>query len=103
MKIASRGVLGVVAWPAPVARADTFQVTSVADDGAGSLRAALVAASAPGSHTITITATGTIDVQAQLPSLAQPLAITGPGADKLTIHQAVLTVTVLTISAAVTL
>jgi hypothetical protein len=96
-------VLGVVAWHAPVARAGSFQVTTVSDDGAGSLRAALTAASAPGSHTITITAMGTIEVQAQLPSLAQAIAITGPGADKLTIHQAVLTVTVLTISAAVQL
>jgi MYXO-CTERM domain-containing protein len=98
-------VMGVVAWQSGMARAGSFQVTNTLDSGDGSLRAAITSANlTAGPHTIEVTATGTIEVLGSLPTLMKTVTITGPGADKLTIHQQVLTVTVITISgAAVTL
>jgi hypothetical protein len=66
-------------------------VTSLADSGMGSLRAAILAADA-GSHsdkfTIDFAVTGTIDLQAPLPDLKNAIAVQGPGAGSLTVERA---------------
>jgi hypothetical protein len=66
-------------------------VSSLADSGPGTLRAAILAADA-GSHsdkfTISFAATGTIDLQSPLPDLNNSIAIQGPGASSLTVEMA---------------
>jgi predicted outer membrane repeat protein len=66
-------------------------VTSLADAGPGTLRAAILAADA-GSHsdkfTIGFGVTGAIDLQSPLPDLANSIAIQGPGASTLTVERA---------------
>jgi hypothetical protein len=66
-------------------------VTSLADSGPDTLRAAIVTADA-GSHsdkfTIDFTVTGTIDLQTPLPELNNSIAIQGPGASSLTVERA---------------
>jgi len=66
-------------------------VTSLADSGPGTLRAAIQAADA-GSHsdkfTIGFAVTGTIDLQTPLPDLNNTIAIQGPGASSLTVERA---------------
>jgi hypothetical protein len=66
----------------------TLTVTSLADAGPGTLRAAITQANAgPGFDTITFAPglTGTIGLLSALPALAKPMTITGPGASKLTV------------------
>jgi hypothetical protein len=63
-------------------------VNSLADSGAGSLRAAITAAdtgSPSDKFTISFSVTGTIDLQTPLPDLNNSIAIQGPGAGSLTI------------------
>jgi predicted outer membrane repeat protein len=66
-------------------------VTSLADSGPGTLRAAILTADA-GSHsdkfTIGFAVTGTIDLQSPLPDLANSIAIQGPGANSLAVERA---------------
>src|SRR6516165_4297996 len=66
-------------------------VTSLADSGPGTLRAAILTADA-GSHsdkfTIGFAVTGTIDLQNPLPDLNNPIAVQGPGANRLTVDRA---------------
>jgi hypothetical protein len=66
-------------------------VTSLADSGPGTLRAAIQTADA-GSHsdkfTISFAVTGTIDLLSSLPALNNSIAIEGPGASSLTIEPA---------------
>src|SRR5262245_5818039 len=66
-------------------------VTSLADSGPGTLRAAIQSADA-GSHTDTYTigfaVAGTIDLQSSLPDLNNSISIQGPGAASLTIERA---------------
>jgi hypothetical protein len=66
-------------------------VTSLADSGLGTLRAAIQAADA-GSHsdkfTIGFSVTGTINLQSPLPDLNNTIAIQGPGATSLTVERA---------------
>src|SRR5262249_13257402 len=66
-------------------------VTSLADSGPGTLRAAILTADA-GSHsdkfTIGFAVTGTIDLQGGLPDLNNHIAIQGPGASSLTVERA---------------
>src|SRR5262249_10213984 len=66
-------------------------VSSLADSGPGTLRAALLAADA-GSHsdkfTIGFAVTGTIDLQSELPDLNNNITIQGPGASSLTVERA---------------
>ena len=65
--------------------AATFNVTSLADSGAGSLRDAIGQANAaPGADTITFGVTGTITLASTIPILG-PLTIQGPGAASLSI------------------
>lgn len=62
------------------------RVTTTADAGAGSLRQALLSATA--GSTITITATGTITLASPLPIITSSIAINGPGILNLTINGA---------------
>jgi polymorphic membrane protein len=68
-----------------------LMVTSLADSGSGSLRAAIETADA-GSHsdkfTIGFSVSGTIDLQTALPDLDNTIAIQGPGAGSLTVERA---------------
>src|SRR5262249_48877841 len=66
-------------------------VTSLADSGPGTLRAAIQAAdtgSPSDKFTIGFAVTGTIDLQSPLPDLNNSIAIQGPGASSLTIERA---------------
>lgn len=59
----------------------TFGVTNTNDSGPGSLRQAILDANAaPGSDVITITATGTVQLQSALPTITDPVNLQGPGA-----------------------
>jgi predicted outer membrane repeat protein len=66
-------------------------VTSLADSGAGTLRAAIQTADA-GTHsdkfTIGFAVTGTIDLQSPLPDLDNAITLQGPGAASLTVERA---------------
>ena len=64
-----------------------FSVTTTSDSGAGSLRQAMLDANADmsGPHIITFAVTGTITLASTLPAVTQPMTITGPGVDQLTI------------------
>ena len=72
--------LALLATFAPLAQsalAATFTVTSLADSGAGSLRAAITQANAsPGADTITFTVAGTITVASSLPALTDQAGVT---------------------------
>src|SRR5262245_64770718 len=66
-------------------------VTSLADSGAGTLRAAIQAAdlgSPSDKFTIGFAVTGTIDLQSPLPDLNNTIAIQGQGASSLTVERA---------------
>lgn len=72
----------------PAAQAATYTVTSLADSGAGSLRAAIVSANAAtGADSITFQPglTGTITLSSGELLISDSLAIAGPGASRLTI------------------
>jgi uncharacterized protein (TIGR03437 family) len=61
-------------------------VTTLADSGLGSLRAAITNANASsGGVTITFAVNGTINLLSALPALTQSMTITGPGASSLVI------------------
>ncbi len=69
-----------------VAGASSFVVTTLADSGAGSLRAAINNSNASvGGGAITFSVTGTIHLLSALPVLTQSATITGPGASSLAI------------------
>ncbi|MGH9457275.1 MAG: choice-of-anchor Q domain-containing protein [Thermoanaerobaculia bacterium] len=73
----------LVAVAAPAA---DFTVTTLADAGPGSLRAAMEDANAlPGADAISFAATGTIALASSLPSITDDLTIDGPGAASLTV------------------
>ena len=68
--------------------ASPLLVTTTADSGPGSLRQALTDANAQvGADVITVTATGTINLQSALPDLTSNITINGPGADLLTVRR----------------
>ncbi|HEX5989649.1 MAG TPA: choice-of-anchor Q domain-containing protein [Solirubrobacterales bacterium] len=70
------------------AMADPYPVTNTDDSGAGSLRAAILAANShTGADTIPIAATGTIELLGKLPQIEGDLAITGPGPASLTVKR----------------
>ena len=77
---------------AGAANAATFEVTSLANNGPGTLREAINRANDeatnPGADTIQISATGVISLTTALPSISAPLSINGPGAKLLTIRRA---------------
>ena len=70
------------------ARAATLTVTNTGDSGAGSLRAQLAAAAAGDTITFGAGVTGTITLASALPTIAQSLTITGPGASTLALDGA---------------
>src|SRR5258706_3185386 len=64
----------------------TFNVSTLTDGGAGSLRQAILDANAaPGDDTITFSATGTITLTTGLPEVTDNTAFIGPGTNLLTI------------------
>ena len=63
--------------------AATLTVTSLADSGTGSLRAAV--ASAAANDTVNITATGTITLTSGEIAVTRAMSITGPGVAALTV------------------
>jgi hypothetical protein len=66
-------------------------VSSLADSGPGTLRAAILAADAGSpsdEFTIGFRVTGTIDLQSPLPDLNNSITIRGPGASSLTVERA---------------
>jgi predicted outer membrane repeat protein len=68
-----------------------LSVTSPADSGPGTLRAAILTADAGSpsdKFTIGFAVTGTIDLQSPLPDLDNTIAIQGPGAASLTVERA---------------
>lgn len=70
------------------ARGATCAVTTTADSGAGSLRACLSGLStgtAVDTNAVTFSVTGTISLASALPTIANGVTITGPGANQLTI------------------
>jgi hypothetical protein len=82
------GLLAVFVACLPVAGAAgaSYTVATTADSGPGSLRAAIQASNDPAvADTITITATGTIELETALPFISDDVTISGPGAASLTI------------------
>ena len=76
------GTSGDISVTGPV----SLVVTTLADSGAGSLRAAINNANASSSGaTITFNVTGTINLLSALPEITQSVTITGPGASSLAI------------------
>ena len=66
--------------------AATFVVTSLADSGPGTLRAALLEADAsPGDDRIEFVVTGRVGLSSSLPASVGNTVVAGPGADRLTI------------------
>jgi len=94
-------VLALLAWQSGIAHADAFTVTNTNETGTGSLSKAIMDATKPGSHTIDITAMGTINLTGPLPMLSYTLTITGPGADKLTIQRSAGTFPIITVAGVV--
>jgi len=83
-------VLLLVSIPAAPAEANPYPVTTAADSGSGSLRAAIAAADADATpDTIPIQVTGRIELATALPPILHDVAISGPGADELTVERKV--------------
>lgn len=82
-------LLCVACLPAASASADPYSVTNTKDSGAGSLRAAIVAAnSRVGLDTIHIETSGTIELQSALQIIFDPVSVFGPGSDQLEVRRA---------------
>jgi hypothetical protein len=86
-------VLVLLVSAAP-AHAGTFYVTNTTDPGSpspgdGSLREAInqANASSDSTNTISISATGTINLQGALPVISKPMQIEGPGSASLAVHR----------------
>lgn len=75
--ISIAALLGACALPG-LAEAASYVVTTSADSGAGSLRAAITSANgAAGADTITFTNSGAITLASALPAITESLAVTG--------------------------
>jgi hypothetical protein len=86
-RIAAIAALPLLLFPA-AAGAGSFPVTTTAEGGAGSLRAAIASAnSSPGEDTIGIGVSGAIDLEEALPSISDDVEVRGPGADLLTVRR----------------
>ena len=69
---------------------EVIPVTNTNDSGAGSLRAAIIAANGTVWHETIVFAsslTGTVNLQSALPTLTGEVAIDGPGADRVTVRR----------------
>lgn len=81
-------ILLLIAIPAGTAQAGSHPVTTTADSGAGSLRAAVAAANGDAiADTIPIQTTGTIELATPLPDILHDVAISGPGAAELAVER----------------
>ncbi len=79
-------VLGAGLLVAHAGHAATFQVTTLDDDGAGSLREAILAANASaGADIIEFDVTGTLVLESPLPIVSESLELRGPGMTELVI------------------
>lgn len=79
--------LALLLFPA-TASAQSLAVTTTAESGPGSLRAALEAANSnPGPDTIGIGVTGSIDLESALPAISEDVKVRGPGANLLTVRR----------------
>ena len=85
-------VLALLSAGSRPARAATFQVTTLADSGAGSLRAAITSANGTAGSTVTFASglTGKILLGSVLPALAANMTLTGPSASVLAVDGAAL-------------
>lgn len=80
------GMFAALVLATTVAQAATFDVTTTADSGVGSLRQAIIDANAnPSPDTITFSVAGTIELLSPLDTISEDLTISGPGADMLTV------------------
>ncbi|MBD2757433.1 putative Ig domain-containing protein [Spirosoma validum] len=73
-----------------VACTNLYTVTNTNDAGAGSLRQAMLdimATTCPAPFTITVTASGTINLASVLPEIVKDIAFIGPGANSLTVRR----------------
>jgi hypothetical protein len=91
-RVLASGVLtvGAVLASGDPAAAMNFPVTNTGDSGAGSLRDAITQANALAGAddiTFTIPPASTISLLTALPSITDPLTITGPGASNLTVRR----------------
>jgi Ca2+-binding RTX toxin-like protein len=80
--------LGVTLAGGATADAATFTVSNLNDSGGGSLRQAILDANATaGADQVTFQSslTGQITLGSQLPNITDPVDVSGPGADKLTV------------------
>src|SRR5689334_23369164 len=68
------------------AQSQTFQVTSTADSGPGSLRDAMTSATAAGGTIVFTNVSGMIGLQSALPDISGTLAILGNGQTNLSIN-----------------
>lgn len=85
-------VVATALMSVPGAGASSYPVTSLANGGAGSLRAAIEAANDPAAaDTIPIGVSGTIALTEPLPPITDDVAIVGPGASSLKIERAAAT------------
>ena len=73
---------------AATGQAATLTVTSLGDSGAGTLRQAILDASASGGDTINFAVSGVITLTSGELAVAKNLTITGPGANALTVRRA---------------
>lgn len=83
--------LFLIALPTGLAQAESFPVTTTADSGAGSLRAAIDAANGFNSgedDKIPIQVSGVIELETALPPIVESVQIKGPGPGALTVTRA---------------
>lgn len=89
LRLLSLLVLAVADLSGGSAMAASYSVTNTADSGPGSLRAAITASNDPAiPDTISISATGAVQLESQLPPVTDDVAITGPGASALALERA---------------
>jgi len=79
---------GALLLGAATAHAATLTVTNSGDSGAGTLRQAILDASASGGDTINFAVSGVITLTSGELAIAKNLTITGPGANVLTVRRA---------------
>jgi hypothetical protein len=85
---AALGAIAFLLFAPTTGQAKSFPVTTTANSGTGSLRAAIEAANAAsGPDVIPIGVTGTINLESALPGIAEGVEVKGPGATSLTVRR----------------
>ncbi|HMI81829.1 MAG TPA: choice-of-anchor Q domain-containing protein [Solirubrobacterales bacterium] len=88
VRLLSLFAVAVACLPVAPAAAIPFPVESTADSGNGTLRWAIEEANdLPGADSIPIEVTGTVNLETALPTVAEDVAIAGPGAAALTVRR----------------